>query len=189
MTDFIHALELGFGIVLVIAVVVLIIWGLAALDKLEKAMPKVAKVVSTVVLGIVVVGVLFVAVLMIIFPISPPSSTLPASSANHVAQSPPPPPPNYGFDRYDEWSAAKHFIQAQYPGAQTFSGSDDSTIQASTDGTCIVAISVGGVNAFNAPLRDTLTVIMKFQGGRFGLQRIDSQNEAAQVRQQIKDGY
>lgn len=96
--------------------------------------------------------------------------------------------PNYGFDRFEEYDAAKHFIQAQYPGAQSFSGCDDSTVQAGTDGTCVVAIAVGGVNAFNAPLRDTLTVIMKFQDGRFGLQRIDSQNEAALVQQQIRDG-
>ncbi|HAO80626.1 MAG TPA: hypothetical protein DCQ92_16975 [Verrucomicrobia subdivision 3 bacterium] len=135
-------------------------------------------IVLAIVLAILVAGGIFAGVLSAIF--------LPGAGTSLVAK---PPPPNYGFDRFDEWNAAKHFIQAQYPGAQTFSGSDDSTVQASTDGTCIVAISVGGVNAFNAPLRDTLTVIMKFQGGRFGLQRIDSQNEAALVRQQIKDGY
>ena len=97
--------------------------------------------------------------------------------------------PNYGFDRVDEYIAAKNFIKAQYPGAQTFSSCDDSTVQASPQGDCIVKIAVGGVNAFNAPIRDTLTVFMKFQEGKFGLQRIDSQNDAALVQQQIKDGY
>jgi len=165
MTDFIQALEFGFGLMLVVVLVGLFIWGLTSLDKLKflpkgqsVKMPKRVKqafrflvisqktkemilVVSVGVLVIAIGGGIFAAVLSAVF--------LSGSGTSHVAQ---PPPPNYGFDRYDEWSAAKHFIQAQYPGAQTFSGSDDSTVQASTDGTCIVAISVGGVNAFNAPL-------------------------------------
>lgn len=194
MTDFIHALEFGFGIV----VVALIIWGLAALDEAfpkHITMPKQIKRqfrflvisqktknlifgISAWVLGIVVAGGIFALVLSAIF--------LPGSGTSHVAQ---PPPPHFGFDRFEEWNAAKRFIQAQYPGAQTFSDSDESTVQADTDGTCVVVIAVGGVNGFNAPIRDKLTVIMKYQDGRFGLQRIDSQNEQALVQQQIKDGY
>jgi hypothetical protein len=195
MTELIQALEFGFGLVLVVVVVVLFIWGLTALDKLtflsksrSVKIPKILAIsketkdlivgVSAIVLGIVGGGGLLGLALSAIF--------LPGSGTSHVAQ---PPPPNYGFYKTDEYDAAKHFIQAQYPGAQTFSSCDDSTVQASPQGDCIVKIDVGGVNGFNAPIRDTLTVFMKFQEGNFGLQRIDSQNEAGLVQQQIKDGY
>jgi hypothetical protein len=135
-------------------------------------------IVLALVLAILVAGGLIAGVLSLIF--------LPGAGASHVTQ---PPAPNYGFDRIEEYIAAKSFIKARYPGAQSFSGCDDSTVQASTDGDCIVTIAVSGVNAFNAPLRDSLTVIMKFQDGKFRLQRIDSQNERSLVQEQIKEGY
>ena len=97
--------------------------------------------------------------------------------------------PPGGIYKFDEYDAAKRFIQSQYPGAQKFSSCDDSTVQADpADGTCRVVIDVSGVNSFNAPIRDTMTVIMQFQNGSFGLTRIESQNEFNLVKQQIKDG-
>jgi hypothetical protein len=95
--------------------------------------------------------------------------------------------PNLGFDRFEEYAAAKRFIQAQYPGAQSFSDCDDSTVVASYagDGYCSVTFAVSGVNGFNAPIRDTMTVKMIFQNGTFQLQRIESQNEQNLARDLI----
>jgi hypothetical protein len=102
-----------------------------------------------------------------------------------------PPAPKIGFDRFEEYDAAKKFIQAQYPGAQSFSSCDDSKVVASYagDGYCSVTVAVSGVNRFNAPIRDTMTVNMNFKDGRFLLQgNIESQNEDNQVLDAIKSG-
>jgi hypothetical protein len=95
--------------------------------------------------------------------------------------------PNLDISRTYEYYEAKKYIQAQYPGAQSFSSCDDSTVQASENGDCIVIINVNGVNGFNAPIHDTMTVIMKYVNGSFIWVRTESAIERKQVFDSISD--
>jgi hypothetical protein len=94
--------------------------------------------------------------------------------ANHPSK---PAAPNLNYDPIDAYAAAKEFIKRQYPGAQSFSDYDNSKVIDEGGGDCFVSITVNGVNAFNAPIRDAMGVNLRFQDGNFFLRDIDSLNE------------
>jgi hypothetical protein len=94
--------------------------------------------------------------------------------ANHPSK---PATLNLNYDPIDAYAAAKQFMKQQYPGAQSFSDYDHSKVIDEGGGDCFVSVTVNGVNAFNAPIRDAMGVNIRFQDGNFFLRGIDSLNE------------
>jgi hypothetical protein len=79
--------------------------------------------------------------------------------------------------KFDAYYTAKQFIQGQYPGAKTFSDYDQSQVDDKGNGIWWVTVNVDGVNAFNAPIQNTMLVEMKSQSGHWYLVEIDTKTE------------
>jgi len=77
---------------------------------------------------------------------------------------------------YDAYYTAKQFIQKQYPGAKSFSDYAHSHVDAKGNDIWWVTLNVDGVNAFNAPIRNTMLVEMKSQPPNWYLVEIDNLN-------------
>lgn len=75
-----------------------------------------------------------------------------------------PTPPAPDETAMSAWSAAQQLVEAQHPGAKTFSRFKESVVERAPDGNYLVGLRVDGVNAFNAPVRQDLVVEMRRDG-------------------------
>jgi hypothetical protein len=82
--------------------------------------------------------------------------------------------------KFDAYYTAKQFIQGQYPGAKSFSDFENSHVDDRGNGVWWVTVNVDGVNAFNAPIRNTMLAEMKSQNGHWYLIEIDNLNGGGQ---------
>ena len=82
--------------------------------------------------------------------------------------------------KFDAYYTAKQFIQGQYPGAKSFSDFENSHVDDRGNGVWWVTVNVDGVNAFNAPTRNTMLAEMKSQNGHWYLIEIDNLNGSSQ---------